>query len=330
MYRVAVIGYRAQGSRHHAPAFAEIPDCEIVAVCDVVEERAKEGAEAYGVEAYSDVDELLEKEEFEIANIPVGEKFRYDLVMKCLRKGKHIFTEKPLAGEEGQFAIKPSDVPVARDMIDEWQKHEGLQFGICFGLHASANVQRAKEVIRSGELGDFLAMHVIVQANSWNHVIDLVRCLGGEVDEVFAHTDDAEELSSKTVTLKFENGGVATLATLKQIALQFQIKWMGREGEIVIDNIAGDARWHLRESLDTTVYDEARTVRRCSYVAIFEDLIADYVASIREGRAFVADGWAGLRHMEIDAAITESARSGKPVKIERYLPDMGQREMAAT
>ncbi len=59
MYNVAIVGYRMQGSQHHAPAFARLPDCRIVGVCDVVEERAREGAEKYGVTAYTDVDEML-------------------------------------------------------------------------------------------------------------------------------------------------------------------------------------------------------------------------------------------------------------------------------
>ncbi|NOZ21665.1 MAG: Gfo/Idh/MocA family oxidoreductase [Planctomycetes bacterium] len=325
MYKVAVIGYRAQGSIHHAPAFARVPDCRIVAICDVVEDRAKEGAEKYGATAYMDVDKLLEQEEFDIANIPVGEKYRHELVMKCLRRGKHIFTEKPLAAEDGQFAIKLSDVPVAREMVDEWQKHEGLQFGICFGLHASANVVRAKEVIAGGELGDFAGMHVITQHNSWNHIIDLVRYFGGEVTGVAAYADDQDEMSAKTATLKFENGGLATLASYKRLALQFQIKWIGTKGEIIVNNIAGDAYWYLHDSLETRVYDETRTVKRCSYKAIFEGLIAEFVSSIREGSDFVADGWAGLRHMEIDAAITESIRTGQFATVNRYRPEMGRR-----
>jgi len=325
MYKVAVIGYRAQGSSHHAPAFARLPDCRIVAVCDVVEERAREGAEKFGAKAYTDVDRLLEDEEFDIANIPVGEKFRRDLVMKCLDRDKHIFTEKPLAGEAGQFAIQLSDVPVAREMIDEWQKRQGLRFGVCFGLHASANVVRAKQVIASGLLGDFAGMHVITQHNSWNHIIDLVRYFGGEVTEVAAQADQPDEMNAKTASLKFESGGMATLASYKRLALQFQIKWIGTEGEIIINNIAGDAYWYLHDSLETTVYNENRTVKRCSYAAIFEGLIADFVESIVDGKEFVADGWAGLRHMEIDAAITESIRSGQFIKVDRYRPDMGRR-----
>jgi hypothetical protein len=48
--------------------------------------------------------------------------------------------------------------------------------------------------------------------------------------------------------------------------------------------------------------------------------VADFVASIREDRQYVADGWAGLRHMEIDASITESMRTGKPVTVPRHGP----------
>ncbi len=69
MYKVAILGYRQQGKLHHAPAFARNPDCEIVAVCDIVEERAREGAETYGVPAYLDADEMLEKEEIDIVDI---------------------------------------------------------------------------------------------------------------------------------------------------------------------------------------------------------------------------------------------------------------------
>ena len=322
MFRVAIIGYRVQGSRHHAPAFAKLPDCCIAAVCDVVPERAEEGAALYDVPAYTDVDRMLCEVEFDIAVIPVGEKYRYELVMKCLEAGKHIFTEKPLAAEDGQFAIKPADVPVAREMIDEWQQRPGLAFGVCFGLHGSTNVQWAKEVIRSGKLGEFAGLHAIVQHNSWNHVIDLVRCFGGDVDQVFAHGDDPGEMNVKAATLKFANGGAGTLAAFRTLALQFQVKWVGTKGEVIVDNIGGDARWYLHDSLETTVFNEARTLRRCSYLTIFDTVIADYVAALRDGTPFAADGWAGLRHIEIDASITESIRTGEPAPVERHHPEM--------
>jgi len=53
MFKVAVLGYRNQASRHYAPVFDRLPDCQIVEVCDIVEERAREGGDWYGVPAYT-------------------------------------------------------------------------------------------------------------------------------------------------------------------------------------------------------------------------------------------------------------------------------------
>ncbi len=326
MHKVAIIGYRARGKRL-GPAFAGTEGCKIVGICDVVEERAREGADTYGVKAYTDVDELLAKEEFDVACIPVGEQFRYDLVMKCLRADKHIFTEKPLAGEEGQYRIKLSDVVRAWEMIEEWQRHPGRQFGLCFSMHYMENMQWAKQRIRGGALGDFRFVHALTMAGSWNHIIDIVRYLSGEVAEVCAFADDPYNPATKAVALHFENGGVGTLVFLEGIALQFQIKWVGTLGEIMINNISGDASWrpHPGQSFGTPGEPEIFTpVGLTGYPAAepvsLAAQTADFIASIREGRQYVADGWAGLRHMEIDAAITESMRTGQIVRVQRHGP----------
>ena len=322
MFKVAILGYRAQGSNHHAPSFARLTDCQIVAVCDIVEERARVGADRYGVPAYTNADEMLDAEEIDIVDIPVSEGFRYELVMKCLRRGLHVFTEKPLAGAEGQYKIQLSDVSVAQEMVDEWRQHD-THFGICFCLHASRNVKRVKEVIQTGQLGQLRQIQARTALGSWNHIIDMVRFLSGEVQEVFGYADDNKEMGNKAAALKFESGAVGTLAVSQDLGLQFQIKWIGELGEATIDNIAGTAYWHLHASHDVTRWSDARQLDGGTYIAQFEDHIADFVAAIKEGRPFVADGWAGLRHMEIDAAITESIRTGKAIPVRRYMPNKG-------
>jgi predicted dehydrogenase len=321
MYNVAVVGYRMQGSQHHAPGFARLEDCRIVGVCDVVAERAKEGADRFGVAAYTDVDEMLDREPVDIVNIPTSERFRYDLVMNALKRGKHVFTEKPLAGAEGQYRIGMQDLKPAREMVDEWQKHD-VHFGVCFGLHASRNIRRAMDVIRSGELGPLKQVHARCFQGTWNHLIDMVRFLCGEVTEVFGYAGD-DEAANKTACLRFESGAIGTVATSKHLNVQFQIKWVGEQGEVTIDNINGSAKWHLHTSKDATVWSQETDLRRGTYGSLFEDLIADYVDAIKQERTFEADGWAGLRHMEIDAAITESIRTGRAVQVERYRPEEG-------
>lgn len=321
-HKVAILGYRHQGSVHHAPAFHKHPRCEIVAVCDIVPERAEAGAERYGVPAYLDADEMLREEDIDIVDIPTGEQYRFDLVMKCLSRGKHVFTEKPLVAEQGQFNIRLSDVLKAREMVEEWLRHE-VGFGICFGLHGSPNVRWAKEVVRSGQLGELKMIDARCTHLSSNHVIDLVRFFGGEVAEVFGFTSDPDTLYEKSVALRFESGALGSLVMSSRLALQLQLKWIGECGELTVDNIAGTAWWRKRDSLEKLSWSEETALERSSYYSIFDQLIADFVDSLDTKTPFDADGWAGLRHIEIDAAITESLLTGRPVKVERFMPEQG-------
>ena len=60
--KVAVIGCGGIANGKHMPALAQLPDVEMVAFCDLIEERAEKAAEKYGVEGaavYTDYKELL-------------------------------------------------------------------------------------------------------------------------------------------------------------------------------------------------------------------------------------------------------------------------------
>ena len=320
MYRLAVLGCGRHGKGH---AWNDLPDCRIVAVCDLVEERARERADMYGVPFYLDAEEMLDKEEIDIVDVPVRETDRFDAVMKCLERDKHVYTEKPLGGEEGQLKIRLTDIPKVRAMVDEWQKHD-VQFGVCFTTHGDNNVRWAKQLIHSGDYGNPMVVSARCARGTWTHLVDMFRYLGGEVDEVFAHGD--EDWRSKTVTVRFENGAIGTLMTCITLPLQYEIKWIGEKGEVQIGSFyggpgSGRARFSTGQALPPMTED--RVLTRMSGGGR-EQHRADFVESIKEHRPFVADGWAGLRHMEIDAAISESLVTHHPVKVERYKPENGR------
>jgi len=154
---------------------------------------------------------------------------------------------------------------------------------------------------------------------------------------VGAFADGPADPQAKSVILHFRRGGVGTLVFLDGIPLQFQIKWVGTMGEITIDNISEDASFRPydvpREGSEGFGSWGGKAEREpCTYIKpeprglyaepeFLADQVNDYIASIREGRPYVADGWAGLRHMEIDAAITESLRTGRIIKVIRLGPE---------
>ncbi|ALA42870.1 hypothetical protein ABE82_15695 [Paenibacillus peoriae] len=73
------------------------PLIEVVAVADLLDERAKERADEFNIENVYKVDELLRQPEIELVfNLTVpGSHALTDVAI--LEAGKHVYSEKPLA-----------------------------------------------------------------------------------------------------------------------------------------------------------------------------------------------------------------------------------------
>ena len=69
----------------------------MVAVCDIIPERAKDYAEKFNVPAwYTSIDELLEKCDFEILMNTTSIPAHHEINMKALNAGKHLYSQKPV------------------------------------------------------------------------------------------------------------------------------------------------------------------------------------------------------------------------------------------
>ena len=90
MIKVALIGLGSMGQNHYRVLKA-LTTFDIVALCDV--QKTKEYDEPF----YTDLDEMLESVEFDAAVIVVPTFLHKEVAIKCLKKGKHIFIEKPVA-----------------------------------------------------------------------------------------------------------------------------------------------------------------------------------------------------------------------------------------
>ncbi len=69
---------------------------DLVAVCDTVEVRARRAAEAFDVLCYLDLDEMLERAEFDLLVNLTSVPAHYALSLKGLRAGRHVYTQKPM------------------------------------------------------------------------------------------------------------------------------------------------------------------------------------------------------------------------------------------
>jgi predicted dehydrogenase len=94
--RVGIVGTHRGAS--HNRVFAAHPECEVVAVCDVREERARACAESLGLRRWhTDLDALLSDEAVNAVYIATPDHLHGEMNGRALRAGKHVLSEIPLA-----------------------------------------------------------------------------------------------------------------------------------------------------------------------------------------------------------------------------------------
>lgn len=96
--KLGVVGCGAVALRDYFPFIANYEKIELVSVCDMVEERAKQAAKKFNAkEWYNDYGTMLEKADIEAVALLTPMKFHYTQAMEAMQAGKHVYTQKPLA-----------------------------------------------------------------------------------------------------------------------------------------------------------------------------------------------------------------------------------------
>lgn len=97
--RIIVIGLGHQSVDDHLPAIKESNLFELIAICDIDEDRAFEIANEYHVPAYADLDVLLQHHQgsIDLALIAVPHGNYLPIIEALANKGIHIIKEKPFA-----------------------------------------------------------------------------------------------------------------------------------------------------------------------------------------------------------------------------------------
>jgi predicted dehydrogenase len=94
MLKIGVFGVGHLG-KFHLNNWKEIPDVELVGFFDPDENMAKEVAEKYGLKRFTDSSELINL--CDAIDVVAPTNHHFELCEKAIKKGKHVFVEKPLA-----------------------------------------------------------------------------------------------------------------------------------------------------------------------------------------------------------------------------------------
>ena len=144
--KVGIIGAGNIATSAHLPSYQQLTDLvEVVAIADIVLERAQDAANKYGIpHAYASVEELLANEpDVDYIDICVWTAAHAPVAIAAAKAGKNILCEKPLAASLEQGLA-----------IEKAVKEAGVQFMLAVVTRYGAEQQKFVELRDAGKFGE--------------------------------------------------------------------------------------------------------------------------------------------------------------------------------
>ncbi|NLO82542.1 MAG: Gfo/Idh/MocA family oxidoreductase [Clostridiales bacterium] len=340
--KVAIIGAGNIAQSAHIPSYKKLNDVEILGVCDINLDRARDVANRYDIKYVSDkYQEILDIEEIDAVSICTTNDAHAEIAIAAAKAGKHILCEKPMA----------MNVKEAEDMTKA-ARDNNIIFMMGFVNRFRADSKLIKELAEAGKFGEIyyaktgilrrrgtplgwftnlaksgggpvidIGVHVIdltwyfmgkpkpisVSAATYSKIGDyktkgVSRWVALDADNIVFETED-----SASAFIRFENGATMTV----------DVSWAinGKETG-VYSYIYGTKAGASLEPL--MIYDEQENYLFDSAPVInsensFVNEISHFIECIQEGKETIAPAEDGLEVQKILNGIYDSAKLGKEV-----------------
>jgi UDP-N-acetylglucosamine 3-dehydrogenase len=250
--RCGVIGLGWFGE-HHVDTMKQLPQCEVLAVCTRTKARLDEIAEKYNVpKRYTDYHDMLADEEIDMVSVVTHVNDHFRITVDALRAGKHVFLEKPMAGEEKEC---DNIVKEAKNTEQCFMVGHICRFDTVYAL--------VKEEIEAGNLGKIISIHSRRNLAKWiteGHLYKISALFGDGVHDldlmlwytgarpksVYAQTMNTrphlpyDDLG--WAMFRFDDGCISVVEVVwclpenAPFAIDAKMEIVGTEGAIYIDN----------------------------------------------------------------------------------------------
>ena len=314
------IGFVGTGgiAQAHLGRLKEMPEVEITALCDVVEERVQAAVEAFGGTAYTDYRRLLDEVELDALYVCVPPFAHQEAELLAAQRGVHLFVEKPVV----------MDLDQGLEILAAVEK-AGILTSVGYSLRYRPEWQGARQVLRGREVA-------LVAANRWGgipgdenhwwrvfdksggqlvematHQIDAMRWLVGDIAQVHARygrqvTGDVPHMTipdAQVVDIEFIRGTVGYISTscaLTQGGGRSDFRVVLRDAYL---EVGGDLAVSPSEALDLSGTPQQ-----------VQGIDAAFVEAVQTAnpQPILCDYREGLKSAAVCIAANQSAASGQP------------------
>ncbi|MGC9516835.1 MAG: Gfo/Idh/MocA family oxidoreductase [Methanomicrobiales archaeon] len=310
---VGVIGVGAMGL-NHARVYSRIENANLLAVSDLMKDKADEIAKTYNSTSYKDYKDVLEIPEIDAVSVCVPTTHHHQVVMDAIQHGKHVLVEKPIA-----FTLEE-----AREMVKA-AKESNLKLATGHVERFNPVVQEAKALIQDGAIGNVVSTSakrvgpfpprikdVGVTVDLAIHDLDVMfYLLDDPINEVYANMgsilEKCEYEDHAEIMTKFKSGIIGML----------EVNWLTPYKKRKLEITGVDGIISL-DYIDQTVDVYGKFTQKIG-VAQKEPLkeeLSSFLNSIINDEEPAITGEDGIYALKGVLAAMESAKMGKPVKIE--------------
>lgn len=317
--RVAVIGTGAWWGLQHAQVFSRRADAELVAIVGRNPDRTAARAAQFGVPAYVDIDEMLERHRPDLVSVCIANEGHFEPTMRVIRAGFPLLVEKPLV-----FHLEEGDALLAE------AEARGLFFAINFNHRYARPVRLAAEAVAGGRIGQLVfatwrfggdpgtSSHPHANLiETQCHGLDMLEHLCGPIDSVMAQMTDVtgRGCSTLAVALHFSNGAVGSLVGSYDSSYAYPgthlLELNGLAGRAVVEDTvrrftfhaAGDEMGHVWQAGYFNDVDRG-------FHATFDRHVDEILPALRDGRPPPVHARAGQRALALAHAVIRSYETG--------------------
>lgn len=325
----------------HANSVIAAEGAELVACCDIVEDKAKAFAKEHGIKnTYRDLDDMLKQDDIDAVCICTPSGLHAQNGIAAAQAGKHIMCEKPL-----DVTLEAIDAFIAASV------EYNIKLGGIFQRRTYPVSHMVRNAIRGGKLGKLVLgdcyqklfrSHEYYASGDWRatweldgggalmnqgvHGIDLILWMMGGVQRVSAF---ARHLVRNIVVedtavaiLEYENGALGVLqgATSVTPGERTRFEVSGDDGTIILEETT-IKKWHCGDETEApelpTVDTGGGGVSDPTAIGAGGHmmLIQDLVEAINEDREPMIPGREARKAVELILAIYESELTGQPVDL---------------
>ena len=336
MKNIALIGCGRISGKHLESISQLKKDLKLVAVCDIVKERAKDAGEKYGVDWYTDYHKMLERDDIDVVSICTPSGLHPEHGIAAAKRGIHVVSEKPMAitlegadqlirtcdQEKVQlFVVKQNRLNTTMQLLK--RAVDKNRFGKIYMIQSNVFWQRPQSYYDMSKWRGTWKFDGGSFMNQASHYVDAIQWLVGPVESVMAETATMarhiETEDTGSAILKFHNGVIGTInVTMLTYPKNFEgsITILGEKGTVKVGGVAVNHIdiWKFEEyDDDDRLIEESNysppNIYGLGHLPYYQNIIA----ALKGETEADTDGRSGRKSLELIIAVYKSAQTGKKV-----------------